>query len=154
MRKIKFISVLTIAIIFSFGINSNAQSKGKMEQLKSLKIGFITEALELNPDEATDFWPIYNLHQEKIHKLYHQNRAIRHELKPENFASMSDTKATELLDKILKTDKDIYIEKEAMFENLKTVLPPKKVIKLHKAENEFSRKILEQYRKRKEGQKK
>ena len=154
MKKLKFILVLTIAAIFSFGINANAQSKGKMEQLKSLKIGFITEALELSPDEATDFWPLYNFHQEKIHKLYHQNRAIRHELKPENFASMSDSKATELLNKILKTDKDIYTEKEALFENLKTVLPPKKIIKLHKAENEFSRKILEQYRKRKEGQKK
>ena len=154
MKKFKFILVLTIAAIFSFGVNSNAQSKGKMEQLRSLKIGFITEALDLSPDEATDFWPIYNFHQEKIHKLYRENRVIRHELKEENFASMSDSKATELLNKILKTDRDIYTEKEALFENLKTVLPPKKIIKLHKAENEFSRKILEQYRRRKEGPKK
>ena len=153
MKKYRIILILTITIIFSFGINCNAQSS-KSEQLKSLKIGFITESLELSPEEASDFWPIYNVHQEKIHKLYHQNRTIRYELKDDKFAAMSDSKATELLNKLLKTDKDIFTEKEVMFNNLKTVLPPKKIIKHHKAENEFSRKILEQYRKRKEGQNK
>ena len=153
MKKFRIILIITITIIFSLGINCNAQSS-KSEQLKSLKIGFITESLELSPEEASGFWPIYNVHQEKIHKLYHQNRTIRHELKDDKFATMSDSKATELLNRLLKTDKDIYSEKEAMFKNLKTVLPAKKMIKLHRAENEFSRKILEQYRKRKESQKK
>lgn len=154
MKYFNLILLLTIATIFSFGIDAKAQSHGKMEQLKSLKIGFITESLDLSPEEAADFWPIYNEHQEKIHKLFRNNRSIRHELKDEKIAEMSDSKATELLDKLLKTDRDILTEKEAIFKNLKDVLPPKKLIKLHKAESEFSRKILEQYRKRKEGPKK
>lgn len=154
MKNIKHTIAILVIFLLALSPQINAQSSGKMEQLKALKIGFITEELNLSPSEASDFWPIYNSHQEKIHKLYHENRSIRRELKPDNFEAMSDSKATELLNKILKTDKDIYLEKEAMFENLKTVLPPKKIIKLHKAENEFSRKILEQYRRRKESQNK
>jgi hypothetical protein len=154
MRNLKHLITLFIIALMSIGMNTNAQSNNsKHKQLKSLKIGFITEALDLSADEAKEFWPIYNFHQEEIHKLLHQSRVVRHELKDEKFTSMSDSKATELLNKMLKTDKNIYMEKETMFENLKTILPPKKIIKLHKSENEFSRKILEQYRKRKEGQK-
>lgn len=154
MKNIKHIIALFIITLVSIGMNTNAQSSDKREQLKSLKIGFITEALDLSPNEASDFWPIYNYHQDNIHKLSRQNRSIRYELKPDNFEAMSDSKATELLNRLLKTDKEIYTEKEAMFDKLKSVLPSKKIIKLHKAENEFNRKMLEHYRKRKESQKK
>ena len=146
------IALLIITLVF-FGLNTNAQSSDKREQLKSLKIGFISEALDLSPKEATDFWPIYNFYQDKIHKFYYQNRSIKRELKSENFEGMSDSKASDLLDRLLKTDKDIYTEKEVMFEKLQSILPSKKILKLHKSEDGFNRKMLEHYRKRKEGQK-
>ena len=154
MKNIKHTIALLIITLVFFGLNTNAQSSDKREQLKSLKIGFITEALDLSPKEATDFWPIYNFHQDKIRKFYRQNRSIKHELKSENFEVMSDSKASDLLNGLLKTDKDIYTEKEVMFEKLQSILPSKKILKLHKAEDEFNRKMLEHYRKRRESKKK
>ena len=31
-----------------------------MEQLESAKIGFFTTRMELTPEEASKFWPVYN----------------------------------------------------------------------------------------------
>lgn len=151
----KNIQLILLAIFLSIGFHANAQSNDKMQKFKTLKIGFITESLELTPDEAADFWPIYNLHQDKIHQLFHQNRKLRHSMKDDQyFEDLSDAEAEKLLNSLLQMDKTIEQEKSAMFEKLKTVLPSKKLLKLHKVENDFNRKILEQYRKRKEGVKK
>ena len=151
----KIIRLLLITAFIIFGYYANAQPNEKMQKIKSLKIGFITESLELTPDEASDFWPIYNFHQDKIHQLYHQNRKLRHAMRSEQyFENLTDEEADKVLNNLLQTDKNIEQEKLAMFEKLKTVLPSKKLLKLHKAENDFRHKILEQYRKRKEGTKK
>ena len=74
MKTIKLITIL----LFCFSIGTVAQPgsrfKEKKEQIKSLKVAFITNELNLTPDEAAKFWPIFNafdakqteLRQEKI----------------------------------------------------------------------------------------
>lgn len=147
--------IILLSLTFFIGILSYAQPKNG-DRIKSLKIGYITETLELTSEEAEQFWPIYNLHQDKVYQLrVVENRKIRHQLKDDNsLESLSDAEASELLDKMLKMDKDIQLEQSAMFKELKTVLPPKKLLKLHKVEHDFNRKILEQFRKhrREEGE--
>jgi hypothetical protein len=56
--------------------------EGRAEQLKSLRIALITEALELTPEEAQTFWPVYNAreaalqkHREAIHQQFLRLRA-------------------------------------------------------------------------------
>lgn len=151
MKNIQFI---LLAVFLFFGFYANGQPHEKMQQLKTLKIGFITESLELTSDEAADFWPIYNLYQDKIHQLYHQNRRLRHSMQgAQYFEDLTDEDASDILNSLLEMNESIEEEKSTMFEKLKTVLPAKKLLKLYKVEKDFNRKILEQYRKRKEGAK-
>ena len=151
----KYTQFILLIIFLSIGINANSQPHEKMKKIKALKIGFITESLELTPDEATEFWPIYNLHQDKIHQLYHQNRRLRHSMKGDQyFEDLTDKDAENILNDLLKMNKIIEQEKSTMFEKLKTILPAKKLLKLYKVENDFNRKMLEQYRKHREGTKK
>ncbi len=152
--KITLIIVLTLFV----GITSFAQPQNIENRIKSLKIGYITETLELTSNEAEKFWPIYNLHQDKVYQLrVVENRKLRHQIKDDTtIDAMSDDEASIILDKMLKMDKEIQLEKASMFEELKSILPPKKLLKLHKAEHGFNRKILEQFKKqrRKEGERK
>lgn len=39
------------------------------EKIQSLKIAFITQKLQLTPDEAQKFWPIYNQYDQEIKSL-------------------------------------------------------------------------------------
>ena len=69
-RSLTFIVfVLSLASAF-------AQPKGKpsMEEIKARKIAYITEMVQLTPEEAQNFWPLYNELQQKIaaqHKKRH-----------------------------------------------------------------------------------
>lgn len=145
--KLKYTKAITI-LLFLVSINSFSQSHG--EKLKALKVGYITESIELTSDEAEKFWPIYNLHQNNIHQLRHIDaRKLRHKIKDESdFNEMSEDEARNLLNNLLKKEEDIINEQKLMFETLKTILPAKKLLKLYKAENDFNRKILHEYRTR------
>jgi hypothetical protein len=39
----------------------------KMQNIEALKIAFISKQLELTPDEAQRFWPVYNQYSNEIH---------------------------------------------------------------------------------------
>ena len=62
---------LILAIIFT-GLASNAQQpepqlEGKKEQdIEALKVAFISKELELTPEEAQQFWPVYNQYSNEL----------------------------------------------------------------------------------------
>ena len=145
--KNKITLVLMLGIFV--GLNLYSQSHNA-DRFKTLKIGFITETLELTSDEAEKFWPIYNLHQDKIYQWRSgENRKLRREMRSEKyFETLRNEDAEILLNKLLQMESDIQQEQSAMFATLRTILPSKKLLKLYKAEHDFNRKILEQHRKR------
>src|SRR5690349_1590865 len=44
------------------------------EQIATLKIGFITQKLNLTPEEAKVFWPVYNQYDEELEQLRKSRR--------------------------------------------------------------------------------
>ena len=63
---ILFISTATFA---QSGSRLKQRMQQKKEQLKSMKIGFITTELNLTSDEATKFWPLFNAFEDKQREL-------------------------------------------------------------------------------------
>ena len=43
--------------------------KEKHEQIKALKVSFITTELSLTAEESEKFWPVYNAYEEKQREL-------------------------------------------------------------------------------------
>src|ERR1700712_4515510 len=54
--------LLLVSLAFSFLIGL-AQNGNRLE---ALKIAYITKRLDLSPEEAQKFWPIYNLYAEEL----------------------------------------------------------------------------------------
>jgi len=46
----------------------------RTEKIQALKIAFITQKLNLNPDEAQRFWPVYNNYETDIKQLMFENK--------------------------------------------------------------------------------
>ncbi|MDX1685527.1 MAG: hypothetical protein R3275_09840 [Saprospiraceae bacterium] len=119
--------------------------EGRLERFEAMKVAHITSFLELTPQEAQSFWPVYNKWDEKRSTL---RKAMRPEKKIED---MTEKEASDFLDKTLETRKALSEIENSMIEELKSVLSTEKVLKLVQAEHSFHRSVVQRYRKRSEG---
>jgi hypothetical protein len=119
-------------------------NKESLEKIKALKTAFITEQLDLSAADAQKFWPIYNLHFEKLHTLKMGDKVkIMSKLKSAGgIDNLSEVEAKELVNFRMDTEKKIYEQNELMLKDLSTVISQKKIIKLHIAEYEFKKKLI------------
>ncbi|MEM0542383.1 sensor of ECF-type sigma factor [Flavobacterium sp. j3] len=141
--------ILVILISFSaFGFAQNGLLiKGKRDKIKSLKIAFITDELSLTSEESAKFWPIYNAFEEKQQDIRKQKmKGYLDRIDDDSLNKMSEKEASTLLLQMESTEDELYQAKKKLISNLKGVIPPIKILKLKKAEEDFNRKLLQQYR--------
>ena len=123
------------------------QFKQKKEQIKALKIAYITEEVQLTSEESAKFWPLYNAYEDKQKDLRHEKlRSYMDRLDGGEIDKMNDKEATAFLNQMETTEDELYQLRKKFISNLKGVIAPVKIIKLKKAEEEFNRKLLKQYR--------
>ena len=108
----KYLLILLIAT--GSLLNAKAQDG---ERLQALKIAYLTKKLDLSPDEAQRFWPIYNKYTSDI-------RSIRQEQKEKNLSEI------DVEEKILGVRKKYNGE-------FSKALNPDKVNTLFKSEKDF-----------------
>jgi len=148
------INKILIAIIMLFSINSFAQGgrllREKKEQIKAMKVAYITNELSLTPDEAAKFWPLYNAFEEKQQEIRKQKlKGYLDRIDDESFDNLSEKEASTLLAQMESTEDELYQAKKKFVASLKGVISPLKILKLKKAEEGFNRKLLQQYRDKK-----
>ena len=130
--------IYLVAIIATISLNAMAQ---KGERLEAMKIGFITERLNLSSDEAKVFWPVYNKFTDDLKKLRQSTKGkISEEMA--DMPAMTDAEAEKVLNDMVnfKINEAELIKKYAT--EFKKILPVKKVVLLFKAENDFKRELL------------
>lgn len=134
----KLIPILVLLISFS----SFAQNGGKMqERIKAQKIAFITEKLSLTTKEAQQFWPIYNAYEAKVEDIKTKDlQPLKQEMRR---GDVSDKRANEILEKLMKAENDMHEAKLQLVQDLKEVISSKKIILLKAAEDQFNKILLE-----------
>lgn len=143
-----FRKVFIILLMLFFSVNSFAQGRGERQQdnmrqkIEAQKVAFITNKLDLTPEEAQSFWPLYNEYELK-------RRNIQKELvsepppPPEEIWQMSEKESEQMI-------QDHFLQAQAMldlkiefYEKIKNVISVKKIIILFEAEKEFKRILFE-----------
>jgi hypothetical protein len=125
------------------------QRPGAREKIETMKIAYITTALNLTELEAQQFWPVYNEAEVKRRELRKSRMAERMDA-AQNFETMTDKEAEVFIDKEMEfKQKELDIQKE-LHVKLKKVLPAKKIARLYKAETDFQRKVLQELERKKE----
>ncbi|MBU2905438.1 hypothetical protein KO529_11630 [Arenibacter algicola] len=148
---IKKINILASLLFLAATLSLSSQEKQDWDKIKSLKIAFITERLDLTPKEAQSFWPIYNEHQSKREGLLREERfEIGSEIK--NLDTLSDARAGELLARMQKLEEEKYNVEKSYIEKISKTISAKKTILLMRSEEDFKRQLIKQYRQRKGGQ--
>ena len=115
--------ILTILFLFILSVNlSYAQDdvttlKNNGGKIEALKIAYLTNKLNLSPEEAQRFWPVYNKYMEEIRKTRLDAR---------------ENKQQEIV-----TDEKILVIRKKYNTEFGKVLSSEKVNAFFKAEKEF-----------------
>lgn len=145
MKTLRLFAAMTALALFS--MTAMAQPKGNwQERIKSEKIAFITTELELTPEEAQTFWPVYNQIEKKAQE---SQQAVKTTYRALLEALKSDTATDKEIDKLL----DDYLAAKLAQKNIgkddaakyRKVLPSKKVAKLYVAEEKFRRQHIRNF---------
>ena len=146
--KTKHLLVFIFTIITSFSFAQNGRlMKQKKEQVKSLKVAFITSELDLTADESAKFWPLYNAFDEKQSEIRRTKmKSYLDRMDSENFDNVSEKEAATLLSQMESSEEELHQLRKKFIGSLKSVIPAVKILKLKKAEEDFNRKLLQQYR--------
>lgn len=147
---IRKITILAPILFLVATLSLSAQERQDWDKIKSLKVAFITERLNLTPKEAQSFWPIYNEHQSEKEGLFKEERfEIGSEIK--NLDGLSDAQASELLARMQKLEEEKYKMEKSYIEKISKTISAKKTILLMRSEEDFKRQLIKQYRQKKGG---
>lgn len=139
-KKSLFIILFTLLLGF-YGNSQNSES----EKIEQLKIAFFTEELNLTGSEAKRFWPVYNKHNKKYEELRSNEwSSIKSQL--ENIEELSQSESNKLLNDYMSYKRSRVEYREEFVKNLKEVISPKQIMMLKKAEYDFHKKLLKQYK--------
>ncbi len=134
MRKIILAVALSLIVFTSFA----QRDRGAMhDRLEAQRISFLTERLELTPDEAQKFWPIYNEYKA-------EQKALKKARRPKKKVDEMSEEEIEafILQSFEREEKEIALKRK-YFQEFKRVLPIRKIGKLQQAEKEFRRKVID-----------
>lgn len=149
MKKMIFVLMLFAAGTFSLNAQNRPFPEDRKEEIEAMKIGLLTKRLNLSPEEAKTFWPVYNMFANDLEALRKNRRQERRQAKDE-FLNMSDSEVEKLVDSEIafkQSELDIIKKYHAQF---KQVLPVKKVAILYKSEEEFKLELLKRIQERRQ----
>jgi hypothetical protein len=127
----KLFSITLLLLLLGFG--SMAQGPDK-SRIQAIRTSFITDRIHLTPQQAEQFWPIYN-------RCQAERRSIRHSYLDDNKPGQDREDAQRFLDNNMEyKQKDLAVQKRCNDEYLR-VLSPQQAAQLVEAERDF-RKIL------------
>ncbi len=142
----KLAPILFLLVSFNFYAQGESM-KEKKEQIKALKVAFFSTELDLTTTEAERFWPIYNSYDDKQFELRHQKmKTYMRRMSDGSLDKITEKEANTFLAQMEETEEELFLVRKKFMQNVRTILPAVKIVKLKKAEEDFNRKLLQQYR--------
>lgn len=147
MKRVIYLLTLTLFLVTQYDVSAQRgeRHKERWEKYRTEKIAFLTTNLDLTPEEAQSFWPVYNQLDKVKSEAQQRRREIEQKLR-EAEETISD-------DEIIKLTREFSgnLEKEGKLmteynEKFLKILPPKKVLMLYKTEGEFRMYMMKKYR--------
>ncbi len=143
MKKLLF----TILVLVASTQWSMAQEdeQERYDRIKALKVAFFTQEMNFSDKAAEKFWPIYNKYESERRKLYEKEH-----MNSKNVECMTDEEAVTRLNELLSVESEEYKIKKQLFRELGSFMTAKDIIKVQNLEDEFHKKLIKEYRSKKD----
>ena len=139
MKKL-IVTIVLLIIVAQF-----ADAQRGREQLQSARIAFITERLDLTPETAQKFWPVYNQINQQKQELRKEEFSLRRSASAEELDEEEAKKLLEDIYAIKERQLELEIEASTQYQE---VLSAVQIIQLMKAEEDFRHMVIDQLRER------
>lgn len=121
-------------------------AEDRLQEIKAQKTAFLTQRLDLSPEEAQRFWPVYNQFDKELDAERKEVRDERKDAKKDG--ELTEAEASAAIDKELASrQKELDLRKKYAAEFKKTI-GALKTMKLGKAERDFRRELIKRVRDR------
>jgi len=137
MKKILY------AITLLLFLGASAQSPEALEKIEAAKIALITERLELTPEQAEKFWPVYREFGNKRKDIRKDFDQARKTFDPNKASEEENKKVIEMATGV--KERQLKLEQEYSQRILK-VITSRQMTNLRKAENDFKEMLLRRIR--------
>lgn len=139
MKKIVLV-LLFIPIIAIAQTRQGGGGGGRLQKIHSAKIGMITERLNLTPEQAPQFWAVYNEYENKKIDL---KKTIRRTMEEAVSLAATDDKILSAQKQVIALRrKELDLEEEYMSKILRTITP-RQFSELKRTEANFNKMLLE-----------
>lgn len=142
--------ILLLLAFLTIASNFYGQRRPDRDKIKSLKVAFFTERLDLSSSEAEAFWPVYNAHENQMN-AFRRTERLEFRGRLQNFETMSDKEADQLLQKYMDLEAKKQKKQQSFVKEMTVILSAKKTILLLKTEEDFKKQLIMQYRQRRGG---
>src|SRR6476660_3424865 len=130
------VMLIILGTLLSAGSTRAQNTPQQKENIEARHIGFITNELQLTPEEAQTFWPVYNRYHEELETLRKKHTTDLLAAKV-NFDSYTDDQVSKLIDDEMGyRQKELDLQRKYNAE-FKKVLPIKKIARFYRAEQQF-----------------
>jgi len=137
----KFVTRLIMLALFLLPMHTMAADEDDTRELareaiQANKKLVVAANMNLNVNEKEGFWAVYEDYQKDLEKILERTVALIEEFAV-NFETLSEKKATELLNTHLKIEADTVKLKKSYVSKFQKVLPAQKVVRYYQIENKI-----------------
>ncbi|CAN5810373.1 hypothetical protein BH11BAC3_BH11BAC3_38700 [soil metagenome] len=75
MKKLYLVAAF-LGFVFFSKAQDNSGSNKKQQDIEALKVAFISRELELTPEEAQKFWPVYNQYSNELRGVVQDDQDV------------------------------------------------------------------------------
>ncbi|HMV23833.1 MAG TPA: hypothetical protein PKN57_01325 [Saprospiraceae bacterium] len=144
MKNLLIVAMLFFSTQYILAQDNNPPQQGKRgEKIESLRIAFITDKLQLTPEESKQFWPVYTQYTKDLEQLRSEAKRAKAEV------GMSDAEAENMVkDRFSRQERRLELDRK-YYQEFRKVLPATKVALFFDSINQFNQKVLKAYKEKK-----
>lgn len=118
----------------------------RLQEIKAQKSAFITQRLQLTPEESRAFWPVYDKYQADLEAARKNMRADRKDRR--GSGALTEEEASKAIAADLQAKQAQLDLRKRYVEDFKKAIGAVKTLQLGEAEKDFNRELLKRIRER------
>ena len=144
MNNMKNLKILFL-LLFLTNLLSAQKTKVSPEKIDAYKKIYLTDKLNLNPENESKFWIAYNDYQDNLRIVYRAKRLKYRKMNLDS-SNLSETEYKQFIDDFLDYEKKKIDLKAKLIVDLKEFMTLKKTVSLFRIEDDFRKEMMKKLR--------
>ena len=141
MKNLKILFLL----LFLTNLLSAQKTKVSPEKIDAYKKIYLTDKLNLNPENESKFWIVYNDYQDNLRIVYRAKRLKYRKMNLDS-SNLSETEYKQFIDDFLDYEKKKIDLRAKLIVDLKEFMTLKKTVSLFRIEDDFRKEMMKKLR--------